>query len=47
MIDFDKSRKARPTADIKLPQKSGRDPKGSPMVIFFLLKVLEARKCEF
>ena len=45
MID---SRKARPTADIKLPQKSGRDPKGSPIVIFFfLLKVLEARKCEF
>ena len=44
MIDFDKSRKTKPTADFKLPQKSGRDPKGSPIVISFRLNFIEARK---
>jgi hypothetical protein len=43
MIDFDKSRKTKPTADFKLPQKSGRDPKGSPIVIFSP-NFIEARK---
>jgi hypothetical protein len=33
MADLEKHRKARPTAEVKLPQqKSGRDPKAPPTV---------------